>query len=443
MADTLESIFLNTSLGATELDDGEHTLLTTNSTTSFVIKDMHVNGTSNLNNTHLELNGFNVSGITSNATGSLIIPPSSTLKIKSTDYPFTFTKLKTFAITSSDFIYTESYADPNGNTQGTAFEYYYAGGLSYYHDIIDVQKTRHTGTTNDYLHYHTNDNNSVQRLHYINTSDNSTSVQNNVNYDPFGFHDGKAYRFSGAAMAEVDLTTNPTSGSFTTSNFGGQKTNSYSVSTTSSYPRGHAAHGFFFYVPSSGHYDLYAVNLSNGCYHKFETGTAQQWYLSSNSGQFVVSIDSANDKMYLYANANNQTQHIQWVFDNFSSIKALDNTTNPNVHNYSQVSINSSHTQGSGGNHDTSSGMSRTTMGYDTTGGFYYKNTSHQLVHVDKTFNIVGSNLSTISASGSTINNPANGFVRKEEQLTASQASALSLTAPTFGIQLLGVRSTV
>ena len=101
--------------------------------------------------------------------------------------------------------------------------------------------------------------------------------------------------------------------------------------------------------------------------------------------------------MYLYANANNQTQHIQWVFDNFSSIKALDNTTNPNVHNYSSVSINSSHTQVSGGNHDTSSGMSRTTMGYDTTGGFYYKNTSHQLVHVDKSFNVVGTNVSTIS----------------------------------------------
>ena len=31
MADTLESIFLNTSLGPTELDDGEHTLVTTNS----------------------------------------------------------------------------------------------------------------------------------------------------------------------------------------------------------------------------------------------------------------------------------------------------------------------------------------------------------------------------------------------------------------------------
>ena len=190
MADTLESIFQSTSLGATELDDGEHTLVTTNANTSFVIKDMHVNGTSNLNNTHLELNGFNVSSITANATGSLIIPPSSTLKIKSTDYPFTFTKVKTFAVTSSDFIYTESYSDPYGNAQGTAFEYYYqSSNISYYHDIIDVQKTRHTGTSNDYLHYHTSDNNSVQRLHYINTSDNSTSVQNNVNYDPMGIWD--------------------------------------------------------------------------------------------------------------------------------------------------------------------------------------------------------------------------------------------------------------
>ena len=43
MADTLESIFQATSLGGTELNDGEHTLLTTNSTTSFVIKDMDSN----------------------------------------------------------------------------------------------------------------------------------------------------------------------------------------------------------------------------------------------------------------------------------------------------------------------------------------------------------------------------------------------------------------
>ena len=51
MADTLKQIYSATALGGTELDDGEHTLLTTNSTTSFVIKDMLVNGSSSLKNT--------------------------------------------------------------------------------------------------------------------------------------------------------------------------------------------------------------------------------------------------------------------------------------------------------------------------------------------------------------------------------------------------------
>ena len=241
-------------------------------------------------------------------------------------------------------------------------------------------------------------------------------------------------------MEENDLAANPTSGTMGTSNFGGQKSNSYNPYTTSSYPRGNAAHGFFFYVPSSGYDDLYAVNLENGCFHKFETGTQQTWTVSSNNGQYIVSIDEANDKMYLYANKGNNTEHIQWVFDNFSSIKALDNTTNPNVHNYSSVTSNTSHTS-TGGNH-SGSNMSMRTMGYDTSGGFYYKNSNHELVHVDKDFNIVGTNVSSLSVGNSNITNPSYGFVKKEEKLSASQASAASLVAPTFGLQLLGIKST-
>ena len=93
MADTLESVYLNTAIGSTQLDDGEETILTTNSTTRYVIKDMYVSDTSNLTGTYLELNGFNVGSLTSNATGSLIIPPNSTLKIKTTDYPFSLLKI--------------------------------------------------------------------------------------------------------------------------------------------------------------------------------------------------------------------------------------------------------------------------------------------------------------------------------------------------------------
>ena len=60
MADTLESIVSLSNLGSTQLNDGEHTILTTNANTRFVVKDMYVKGTNNLTNTHLELNGINV-----------------------------------------------------------------------------------------------------------------------------------------------------------------------------------------------------------------------------------------------------------------------------------------------------------------------------------------------------------------------------------------------
>ena len=195
MADTLESVYLNTAIGSTQLDDGEETILTTNSTTRYVIKDMYVKDSVDLTNTHLELNGFNVGGITSNATGSLIIPPNSTLKIKTTDYPFSFFKSREWAVTSSDFGYKETITNQNGSIQGTPFEYYYSGALGYYHDITDVMKTRQNNTTTDFLHYTTNDNNSQQSYYYINTSTNSSSQNNFVNYSPFGLYNGKAYGF--------------------------------------------------------------------------------------------------------------------------------------------------------------------------------------------------------------------------------------------------------
>ena len=242
-------------------------------------------------------------------------------------------------------------------------------------------------------------------------------------------------------MAVIDLAANPTSGSSSYVNFGGLKSNSYNPATQSSYPRGRAAHGFFFYVPNSGNYDLWAVNLSNGAWHKFETGSSQQWYLANNKGNFVVSIDSTVDKMYLYANANNDTQLLQWVYDGWSSIEAIDSAA-LQTHNASSETITNNHTT-AGGNHHMSSNMAKSNMGYDASGGFYYKNTSHERVHVDKNFNIVGTNVASITANGSTLNNPNQAFVAKEDKLTQAQDSALSLTAPTFGIQLLGVKSTV
>jgi len=72
MADTLVEIYNSTTLGPTQMDDGEETILTTNASTSYVVKDMNVQNTSSLTGTYLELNGFNVGSVKSNATGSLV-----------------------------------------------------------------------------------------------------------------------------------------------------------------------------------------------------------------------------------------------------------------------------------------------------------------------------------------------------------------------------------
>ena len=54
---------------------------------------------------------------------------------------------------------------------------------------------------------------------------------------------------------------------------------------------------------------------------QFETGTQQTWTVSSNNGQYIVSIDEANDKMYLYANKGNNTEHISTYLITFQVLK--------------------------------------------------------------------------------------------------------------------------
>ena len=213
MADTLESIFLNTSLGATELDDGEHTLLTTDANTSFVIKDMHVNGTSTLTNTHLELNGFNVSGITSNATGSLIIPPSSTLKLKTTDYPFNFFEVFRWHGNGSDGAFNLHYEDTKGTIYGSQINYY-GQNFSQSSNITDVYWMGNDTNGNPYAFYTTNDGNSSQTLKYWRVDTDSHANVHSTSYDPFGIYEKKGYYIQGQALKEQDLFTTAKSFNF-------------------------------------------------------------------------------------------------------------------------------------------------------------------------------------------------------------------------------------
>ena len=92
MADTLAEIYRNT-LTASDFDsNGEATIVTTDSSTSHVIKNIQVVDTDTnipINGT-LKINDFDIVELTANSSGSEVIAPSSTVKVKTSAIPFSY-----------------------------------------------------------------------------------------------------------------------------------------------------------------------------------------------------------------------------------------------------------------------------------------------------------------------------------------------------------------
>ena len=91
MADTLGEIF-NGDVTYSDLTNGEFTILTTNSTTSLVIKDVYIKEISPALpiGGNLDINGFNVVNLSSDSTGNEIVGPNSVVKVKS-DFEVVYT----------------------------------------------------------------------------------------------------------------------------------------------------------------------------------------------------------------------------------------------------------------------------------------------------------------------------------------------------------------
>ena len=92
MADTLAEIYRNTLTSSSFDSNGEATIVTTNSSTSHVIKNIQAEDTDTtfkLNAT-LEINDFNIVALTGNSSGSEVIAPNSTVKVKTSALPLSF-----------------------------------------------------------------------------------------------------------------------------------------------------------------------------------------------------------------------------------------------------------------------------------------------------------------------------------------------------------------
>ena len=92
MADTLAEIYRNTLTESSFDSNGEATIVTTDSSTSHVIKNIQVVDTDTnvpISGT-LKVNDFDIVGLTANSSGSEIIAPSSTVKVKTSAIPLNY-----------------------------------------------------------------------------------------------------------------------------------------------------------------------------------------------------------------------------------------------------------------------------------------------------------------------------------------------------------------
>jgi hypothetical protein len=194
MADTLAEIYRDTLTESDFNSSGEATIVTTDSSTSHVIKSIQVKDTDTklpVGGT-LDINGFDIVGLTANSSGTEIIAPSSTVKVKATGLPLTYTDDEFNVRTSGSNYSTTSVASVNGvEILDEVFDGTNALGHGLTYDNTRNVFAPFVGS-NHYI-YTTNHNSSSTARVIANATGSSVHSHNNA-YTPKWF-DGKQYAY--------------------------------------------------------------------------------------------------------------------------------------------------------------------------------------------------------------------------------------------------------
>jgi len=432
MADTLDQIFMNASLGTTELTDGEHTLVTTDANTSYVIKDMNLSNASILSSdSHLELNGFNVSSATVNATGSLIIPPNSTLKLKTgSTYPISYVEDEVMAMVSGRVYYETIVRQTTQTTEQGTKTLDIATTNTFTSSPHNAMKINYNVPDSGpgYFYMETHDNDSAQGVYRMTaTSGQSESIYQNyvaqgtgrmINGDFIGFTN------SSSNFYKVDLDASPQIG-FTSGHFQ-SGVNPY---PTSSYPRHFFALDHVWYTPSSS-YDgtVYALSMNTG---KVKEYSGLGGVASSGNNFMCVSVDEANDDIYIWrANGTScqvtkiDASKTDFLADQSGYGSRTSITNSVNV----PVNINTSNPV-------------RARLSPAPGGGIMYRGGDNIFYTIDVNGNETADSFAASSVTVGGATRSVDYYDKSTRTLTAAEITALGIPIPTVGIQLLGIKS--
>lgn len=485
MANSVGRIY-NATLGSSQLEsDGEHTLFTTDSSTSRIIKEVKfdLGAGVTLKGAYLEVNGHNVASISDSGTaltGEIIVPPNSTVKIKAPNtYPVAFYKEYEQTISPSRYLYVNTLVrDQTTGTVTTTLTQNKSQNLTStdnannYIDLVDARgfAIRPPGNHNSVFQpfyfmsaiYH--DGNSVQQIKMhtaqdygeYQTSGYPIHAQDKVyaNYKGFAFDRDitrSMHTFTGsggnqAVLNTIDIESNrfKVRGSLNTAelnNVDFTKWNSvansspatshgqFSPQPTSSYPRAHCIGDWYFWIPQNGYPDrVYGVSLKTGQMFHFQNMSS---WASSGNRDFTVSIDTANDKFVFWRPASSTVIYRATTNDTISDLEAVTSGGVPNapVTNASNISFN-------GGNYaDYSFGSCQLSDRMD--GGFGYKNQSNQHVACDYDGAVIYTH-STFSGLDNFTPSNTHLWKRTMGKMSASEISSAGISQPTFDISVFG-----
>ena len=315
MADTLAEIYRDTLTESDFDSNGEATIVTTDSSTSHVIKSIQAKEvSSNLAVAGtLEVNGFDIVGLTANSSGTEIIAPSSTVKVKTDAIPFTYLDDRFFVQSTS----TNLVSTANAKLNGTA-------ALS---NILDTTNTLpislanddtwrvvapFLGPNNNTFFYFTNKNNQTNA--YLYNSSGSEIWTETTGYVPKWF-DGYRYVYY----------MTPGSGGITRADtwaLSSQNTEilSYSFPSTTTYSRtfGIRDKWLFFWPDHSGSKG-YALNLQTNAVQDLTIANADNAFAAMDVQFHAVEVSNG---YYIFENDGQTIQY--WAWD---GTQILDGTT--------------------------------------------------------------------------------------------------------------------
>lgn len=301
MADILHDVINKTFTKSDFNGSGEATAVTTDANTSYVIKDVYVEQGSTASSVAAtaKINGLSIGVFDARLTGSEIIPPNSTMVLKSTTFPLTYTDTSLTYFNNNDYrvfkvssSLVNNVVDPAISSKTTTNAQW--GSSSYY---TGASRNYRFITSNNRLINIYGDNNSTTNL-YVADSASGNIYSHTASYTPKAY-DGSQYVYwwQSGYFYRFDTINGTDSQNLTYS---------YDPIGTSSYARccvSFGANPVVFAKPNdSSGYPMHVYKISDGTTYQFggSTDLTSASYLCQSNSRMAATWDAVNNR-YLIA----------------------------------------------------------------------------------------------------------------------------------------------